>query len=140
MDIHITSHRPQPGQKMQECNVRGLPHFWKSADLRTAVCYPGRLTSTLAQFKTSSLSATVVDALQPPCTIDTLLPPKHFSSHMNLIQTQRRWRQQIPPNRLNKINVIHNIITTKSIIWDHANQQALIFSYNSNVFIFGMQT
>ena len=139
IDFHITSQRPQPGQKIQACNVTWLPHFWNSAHLRTAVCYPGSLTSTQALYKASSLSATLADALQPPCTIDTLPRPKHFSSQLNLIQTQRRWRQDIPPNRLNKINIIHSIITTKSIIWEHANQQALIL-YNSSVYIFGMQS
>jgi hypothetical protein len=121
MDFHITSQRPQSGQKIQACNVTWLPHFWKSADLKMAVCYPGSLTSTLARYKTSSLSASVVDALQPPCTIDILPRRKHFSSQLNLIQTQRRWRQHIPPNRLNKINIVHSTITKKSVIWEHAN-------------------
>jgi hypothetical protein len=106
MDFHITSQRPQPTQKIQACNVTWLPHFWKSADLRTSVCYAGSLTSTLARNSTLSLSATVVDAMQPPCTIGRFLPPKHFSSQLNLIHTKRRWRQHIPPNLLNNINII----------------------------------
>jgi len=109
MNFHITPQRPQPGQKIQARNVTWLPHFWKSADLRTAVCYPGSLTSNLVRYKTSSLSATMVESPQTPCTIDTLPPPKNFSSQPNLIQTQRRWRQHIPPNRLKKINIIHSI-------------------------------
>jgi hypothetical protein len=113
MEFHITSQRQQPGQKIQACNVTWLP---KSADLRTVVCYPGSLALTLAGYTTSCPSANVVGALQPPCTFDTLLPHKHFSSQLNLIQTQRRWRQHIPPNRLNIINIIHSIITTKSIM------------------------
>ena len=78
MVFHITSQRLQPGLKIQACNVTWLPHFWKSADLRRALCYPGSLTSTLARYKTSSLSATVADALQPPCTVNKTSSSQEF--------------------------------------------------------------